>query len=951
MEKEKVISIIIIISIIGIISNFSIITPVFAEENIEPFWNNTEDHYEIENLQELNWIRNDLDNDYILTDNINAENTIEWNNENGWKPIENNSNYFIGEFNGDNYIIKNLHINRENNNIGLFSQNNGILKNIGLDNITVIGENNIGGLVGQNNNIIKRTFINSENIKGYEYIGGLVGKNNESIISSYSNNNYIKGVLSVGGLVGINFEGKIKKSYSINKKIIGENYIGGFAGYNSNTDSTKGIINNCYSINENIIGNEWIGGLVGINYYNTVDSDIPIIKNSYAKGNIKGSIRGGLIGGNYGSVYDSFSLKNNDYNIINEEQGSQNGRVMKVSEENLKNIKLYTDNNFKTDNLENSWDITMVNSPHNRNNDNVWNIVDNGTLPFFSYQEEINEVLLENNHIILENSGGGNVSFDEVNWENKIKKQITIGENQEIYTENKKGWKFVKWTGDTEYIDNENSKNTIVEMNSENINLTAEFVKENYKISLENNGDGNISFDNVNWSNKIEKEITFEENQKIYADNNKGWKFVEWVGDTEHIDNENSKNTIINEMPAQDINLTAKFEKKKFTMNITVEGDGVENNYGKGSYDIPYDNNIELISNSNEGWKFMKWEGYIEENEDNNIQFKMPDNNVDINLIFKEKAIFKIDSIINITDNIVESDNFGIKLKIKNEGDLYDEKNISLYNEGWDNNKTDKKLVGINGDNSENVFLNWNTIIGDGRNKDNIMVKTEDDTIRNEILIRKMNYYLNINIEGKGKESNYGKGSHKFKRDSVVDLKAKPYTDWSFIKYYEDLNSIDKNENIIMDENKTVNLKFDTDNFKIEEYYLEDTVIQKGEDLKLNTKIINKGYDGEDTISYYINNKKISQEDLHLKEGENKTLMFDHTVEDTGKNKIIIELEDSIKYITFEVKEEKEDEEIIEEDPNTPNKIIIKENKKDDMITLLFLTLIIFISAFLIIKT
>lgn len=72
------------------------------EQMEEPEWCDDEEAYLISNLDELNWIRNDLEADYILVDDIDASETVNWNDGEGWKPIVTLDplNFFTGTFNG-----------------------------------------------------------------------------------------------------------------------------------------------------------------------------------------------------------------------------------------------------------------------------------------------------------------------------------------------------------------------------------------------------------------------------------------------------------------------------------------------------------------------------------------------------------------------------------------------------------------------------------------------------------------------------------------------------------------------------------------------------------------------------------------------------------------------------------------------------------------------------------
>ena len=233
--------------------------------------------YTITNWTQLQNINNSniLTSDYYFT----LLNNIDKNSDgymgdsgDGWLPIGNSINNFIGTFDGLNNTIIDLYIKRPNEHyIGLFGYtNNANIKNIGLENIDVSGQSRVGGLVGHN------------------YYG--------AIENSYTIGN-VSGNELIGGLVGRNYYATIENSYATGD-VSGGSYVGGLVGYSG----YYGTISNSYATgNVNATGS-YVGGLVGESYYAT-------ILNSYASGNVNatGSYIGGLIGyWSYGNISNSF---------------------------------------------------------------------------------------------------------------------------------------------------------------------------------------------------------------------------------------------------------------------------------------------------------------------------------------------------------------------------------------------------------------------------------------------------------------------------------------------------------------------------------------------------------------------------------------------------------------------------------------------------------------------
>ena len=128
-----------------------------------------------------------LNKNYILTKNIEATYTAEWNNGAGFVPLGDGSNSFDGTFDGGGFTISNLTISSDSNNIGLFGVNSGTIINVTLDNASVIGNENVGALVGLNSGTITNVSVKNVAVTGSDKIGGFVGFDDNG---TYSGNSY-----------------------------------------------------------------------------------------------------------------------------------------------------------------------------------------------------------------------------------------------------------------------------------------------------------------------------------------------------------------------------------------------------------------------------------------------------------------------------------------------------------------------------------------------------------------------------------------------------------------------------------------------------------------------------------------------------------------------------------------------------------------------------------------
>ncbi|MEM0465429.1 MAG: hypothetical protein QXW97_01860 [Candidatus Pacearchaeota archaeon] len=283
-----------------------------------------EDPYIISNCQELQDINKDPFSNYILVNNIDCSDTINWNNGAGFQSIgeyywDNVAKKYVdrkfnGTLDGNGFNITNLY------GEGIFSYLKGKIKNVHLVNINVSGG---GSLVNVNEGVIENcsSIGNVSQGGNYEFgtiyadclelnnlirisfregTGGLVGFNIGNISNSYFYG-VVKGFIQVGGLVGVN-NGNIINSYS-NVDIYGDYNAGGLAGLSVARNKWKDGIYNSFSVG-NIYGSFSSGGLVGV-------SNSIVINNSFFSGNVWGDFNsGGIVGYRgdscYSFIYNSF---------------------------------------------------------------------------------------------------------------------------------------------------------------------------------------------------------------------------------------------------------------------------------------------------------------------------------------------------------------------------------------------------------------------------------------------------------------------------------------------------------------------------------------------------------------------------------------------------------------------------------------------------------------------
>jgi len=459
---------------------------------------------EIYTWYDLDDVRDNLDGDHILMNDLNS--TTEGyeelasptaNEGKGWQPIGYSTPGVVscmaarpgedyglfGTLDGQGHEIRDLFVYRpDENNVGLFYLNSGIIINLGLTNVTVTGARTVGSLVGKHYGTVSNSY-STGNVTGERYVGGLVGNNGGTVLNSNSSGN-VNGSSRVGGLVGINSgsmnsshsmcsvigvddvgglvggsDGNVSNSYATGN-VTGDSDVGGLVGLNGWWAVSGSNVYDCYSTG-NVDGNQRVGGLVGHNYYGTVsnsyatgnvtgDSDVGglagvnswevsnreenAVRGSYSTGNVNGNQHvGGLVGHNYnygtvsnsyatgnvtgysdvgglvglngldvmqtgGSIRDSYSTGNVNGNqdvgglvghtvlhstvsnsFWDTETGGQDtsdGGTGKNTTE-MKNITTFS---------VADWNITAVVNTTMRDTSYIWNIVNNVTYPFLSWQ-------------------------------------------------------------------------------------------------------------------------------------------------------------------------------------------------------------------------------------------------------------------------------------------------------------------------------------------------------------------------------------------------------------------------------------------------------------------------------------------------------------------------------------------------------------------------------------
>ncbi|SHN79197.1 S-layer homology domain-containing protein [Paenibacillus sp. ov031] len=255
--------------------------------------------------EELYCVREDLNGNYKLKNDISEAAMSTFLNRGSWTPIadmiEDELMPFTGRFDGNGYSISGLKTMDENQKyVGLFSVLQGAeVKNLKLNDVSIKGNVIVGGLAGRSIESHIEGVQISGNIQGNmkvggisglsdksEYLnnstnvavialgedrdslGGLVGESNKSTIIANAAEGIVSGYEAIGGLIGESNDNFIQQSYA-SGQVTGNYQVGGLIGQ-LNYESSHTIADNYVigSVRSDAAGNndfsaEAIGGLIG----------------------------------------------------------------------------------------------------------------------------------------------------------------------------------------------------------------------------------------------------------------------------------------------------------------------------------------------------------------------------------------------------------------------------------------------------------------------------------------------------------------------------------------------------------------------------------------------------------------------------------------------------------------------------------------------------------------
>lgn len=238
----------------------------------------------VEDIEQLQAVNTNLSGQYALRNSIDATATQDWNDQNtdtdvkeGFVSLGSKENSFIGKFDGLDYNIFNLNIDRDTGNIGLFGVvgDNAVIRNVTLVGGSIKGRDNVGALAGSVQGSAQiSNIMNSASVTGSSDVGGIIGSADQKttdqeklVFKNLVNTGTVAGTAentenNAGGLIGSLTNGKLSgTSYNL----------GGVTGKGSNVGGLVGIASDAILGGEddliynrlNVSGAYNVGGIVG----------------------------------------------------------------------------------------------------------------------------------------------------------------------------------------------------------------------------------------------------------------------------------------------------------------------------------------------------------------------------------------------------------------------------------------------------------------------------------------------------------------------------------------------------------------------------------------------------------------------------------------------------------------------------------------------------------------
>ncbi|MFP4186523.1 MAG: InlB B-repeat-containing protein, partial [Thermoplasmata archaeon] len=280
--------------------------------------------------------------------------------------------------------------------------------------------------------------------------------------------------------------------------------------------------------------------------------------------------------------------------------------------------------------------------------------------------------------------------------------------------ENNESWRFVGWSGD---IESGNIKANITMTSDKEV--TAHFEMKTYNITVVTVGDGSVTVE-PDKESYVHGDVV-----NLTAFPREGHEFIEWSGDY------NGTEEGIELTMDEDKSITAHFEIKTYTLNITVEGEGsVDLDPEKAEYE--HGEKVNLTATPNESYEFVEWTGDLVGSEKDVGVNVTEDKNITAR--FLQEANFKIE-IIDYGDEIKVDEETSVEYRVNNTGELGGEQEIifTVYNGSEKVYEEKTNVVLDEGEISDEKEFNWTS---EEPGDYTVKIRSEDEDVSADVTVQ-----------------------------------------------------------------------------------------------------------------------------------------------------------------------------------------------------------------------
>lgn len=384
------------------------------------------------------------------------------------------------------------------------------------------------------------------------------------------------------------------------------------------------------------------------------------------------------------------------------------------------------------------------------------------------------------------------------------------GEEVEIEAVPSDGYRFEQWEGDLS--GNENPATLVFDGDKD---VTALFTLREHTLTVETEGEGVVHEEVVSERGKTDYEHGTQ--VRLTAEPATGWRFVRWEGDIGEQDSQVNPLTIDVE---EEKTVLAVFERPLESLDIEVVGQGEvreEVVSEKGRTDYVPGTTVRLTAVPDEEWNFVRWEGDVESSE-NPLEITIEDQTL-LTAVFEENTpageiTVSTDPVTEITSTTAETGgeiSVTGELTVTRRGVCWDTESApTLETDECTHNgvgTTDFASTLRDLSPSTDYFVRAYAVHETDTAYGNQREFTTEDPPAEE-------YTINVIISGRGSVS-LDPDLESWEEGEEVTLTAEPAEGSHFVEWDGDLTGSSNPATLTMDEDKTVIVRFEADQYTL----------------------------------------------------------------------------------------------------------------------------------------